>query len=190
MTGRYGAAVEEVRNSVSALMAAEALGLEPDRHGRCRCPFHNGNDRNLKLYGDDRGYYCFVCHTHGDVFSLVQGATGEGFTNALRWLCETFGIRMGNDTAFDAEAAQRAAQAQERRKAEREHRKEMQRVAYDMYLSAGDLLREMEKQRDEHAPKTPDEKWDPKFAEAVEAIPEILGMAEEMALDVFGGGKR
>ena len=82
-----------IRNSVTTLDVANALGLDVDRHGRCRCPFHHGQDRNMKIYEGNRGYYCFVCHKSGDCISLVTGVVPEiGYTDAMWWVNDQFGL--------------------------------------------------------------------------------------------------
>ena len=91
---------ETIRNSVSAEDVAKALGIEVDRHGRCRCPFHHGQDMNMKLYPGNRGYYCFVCHKSGDCISLVQGVVPESsYTDAMWWVNDQFrlGLRPANE---------------------------------------------------------------------------------------------
>lgn len=85
-----------IRQAVSCVDVARAVGLQPDAHGRCRCIFHNGQDRNMKVYPGDRGYYCFVCHAHGDCIRLAKQALGEGstYTQAARWIDDTFGLNV------------------------------------------------------------------------------------------------
>ncbi|MFV8802809.1 CHC2 zinc finger domain-containing protein [Faecalibacterium taiwanense] len=39
--------------------AAQAYGLEVNRHGKALCPFHN--DRHPSLYVANDHYYCFTC---------------------------------------------------------------------------------------------------------------------------------
>lgn len=80
-----------IRESVSSIEVAKALGLNVDMHGRCSCPFHQGHDRNLKLYPGNRGYYCFVCHRSGDCISLVTGVVPEcSYVDAIWWINDQF----------------------------------------------------------------------------------------------------
>ena len=80
-----------IRSSISALDVARALGLDVDMHGRCRCPFHQGHDRNMKIWGGNRGYYCFVCHKSGDCISLVTGVVPEcSYADAIWWINDQF----------------------------------------------------------------------------------------------------
>jgi len=82
-----------IRNTVSAIEVARALGLNVDRHGRCPCPFHHGQDFNLKLYEGNRGFYCFVCHESGDCIHLVQGVVPEcSYLDAMWWVNDQFGL--------------------------------------------------------------------------------------------------
>ena len=80
-----------IRNSVPTIDVARALGLNVDRHGRCSCPFHNGQDRNMKIYEGNRGYYCFVCHKGGDCISLVTGVVPDcSYVDAMWWINDQF----------------------------------------------------------------------------------------------------
>lgn len=82
-----------IRNTVSALDVARALGLNVDRHGRCSCPFHHGADRNMKVWEGNRGFYCFVCHAGGDCIRLVQGVVPEcSYVDAMWWVNDQFGL--------------------------------------------------------------------------------------------------
>lgn len=63
---------ETVKNNVSLREAAQAYGLEVNRHGKALCPFHN--DRHPSLYVANDHYYCFTCGEHGD-----SSASGSHF---------------------------------------------------------------------------------------------------------------
>lgn len=80
-----------IRESIPTIEVARVLGLNVDRHGRCSCPFHNGQDRNMKIYEGNRGYYCFVCHKGGDCISLVTGVVPEcSYVDAMWWINDQF----------------------------------------------------------------------------------------------------
>ena len=83
-----------IRSTVPAVEVGKALGFAVGHDGRCRCPFHGGDHRNLKLYGANRGYYCFVCHEHGDVIRLVKEYTHCSFIEAIEWLNDSFGLHL------------------------------------------------------------------------------------------------
>lgn len=86
---------DRIREEVPAIEAARELGLDVDMHGRCACPFHQGRDRNMRIYPGSRGCYCFVCHKSGGTVDLVKQVNGCGFMDAVRWINDTF--RLGLD---------------------------------------------------------------------------------------------
>lgn len=86
-----------IRTSVNTIDVARALGLNVDRNGRCSCPFHNGRDRNMKIYEGTRGYYCFVCHKGGDCISLVTGVVPDcSYADAMWWINDQFNLGYRN----------------------------------------------------------------------------------------------
>ena len=87
-------ACDLIRSTVSSIDTGRALGLNPRPDGRCKCPFHGGDHMNLKLYGPGRGYYCFVCHAHGDVIQLVKDYTQCSFAEAVEWISDAFGLKI------------------------------------------------------------------------------------------------
>lgn len=88
----YRNLAQTVISSVSCLDAAHAMGINTDYKGRCQCFFHGGDHRNLKIYGEDRGYYCFVCHAYGNVIDLVMKYQNISFMQAIEWLNDSFSL--------------------------------------------------------------------------------------------------
>lgn len=62
----------QIKANVSMVQAAQCYGLEVDRRGFARCPFHAEKSASLKVYEGDRGFYCFGCHSSGDVIDFVR----------------------------------------------------------------------------------------------------------------------
>ena len=83
----------EIRQRVSALQAAEAYGLQPDRGGFVHCPLHAGDHHgSLKLYPGDRGWHCFGCGAGGDVIDLVRKLFNLSFRQAVLRLDTDFSL--------------------------------------------------------------------------------------------------
>ena len=78
-----GSIAATIKERVSCLDAGKHMGLEPDSHGFCRCPFHQEKTGSLKLYKGDRGWHCFGCGANGDVISLTMGYYGITFRQAV-----------------------------------------------------------------------------------------------------------
>lgn len=179
-------AVQTIKDSVSALDAAGAMGLDVDRHGRCPCPFHNGKDRNMKLYPGDRGFNCFVCHESGDVIKLARQYYGTSFPDTVRWFNDTFHLGMDIDSPANAEVVKQAENAAKRRQAERYRKEKEARDRFDRMLDAEDMVRMLEDVRDRSVPRSPNEKWNDAFCTAIEKLPEARRYALECSMDCIG----
>ena len=80
---------ESVKQAVTTKQAAEAYGLEVDKHGMAICPFHEDHHPSLKL---DERYYCFGCHATGDVVDFTARLFGISPKSAALKLAQDFGI--------------------------------------------------------------------------------------------------
>lgn len=175
---RLTIAAQAIKSSVSALDAGESMGLEI-RRGRCRCPFHGGTDFNCVLYRGDRGYYCHVCKAGGDVIQFVREYYKMSFTDAVRWLNDTFRLGMDIDSPMDQDAVKQAENARKTRVEEKERQEWKERTQFELSLAADRILEMLEEQRDRNTPKTPGEAWNPQFCEAVRWIPAARRFAEK-----------
>ena len=108
-------AAERVIRGVSCVEAGKAMGIHTDAKGRCKCPFHGGEHNNLKLYGEGRGYYCFVCHEHGTVIDLVMKYKGMKFLDAISWMNDMFGLGIDLDQKSYRNRCKKAEQYMKRK---------------------------------------------------------------------------
>ena len=182
-------AAETIKENVSALDVGEAVGLEI-RRGRCRCPFHGGTDYNCVLYRGDRGFYCHVCKAGGDVIQFVREYYKMSFPDAARWLNNTFRLGMDIDSPMDQNAVKQAENARKTRVEEKERQEWKERTQFELFLAVDRILEMLEEQRDRNVPKTPWERWDPQFCEAVRLIPEVRRFAEDCMMKCMKEEKR
>ena len=171
-------AVQTIKDSVSALDVGQAMGLEI-RHGRCKCPIHNGGDFNCVLYKGNRGFYCHTCKAGGDVVTLVQQYYNMQFKETVAWFNTTFHLGMDIDSPMNPEAVRIAEKQQEMRRQMRENAEWLERFRFDMALLADMIVRALEKQRDENVPKTPYETWNKDFCDAVILLPKARRLADD-----------
>jgi len=179
---RLSVAADTIKNNVSALDVAEALGLDVDRHGRCACPFHNGKDRNLKLFPGNRGYTCFVCHHSGDVISFVREYNGMLFKDAIAWFDRTFNLGLNLDQKIDPAEQIRAEMALQRRRERHELLEWKKQMQFKLALLADRMVEKLEEERDEYRPRTYGA-WDERFVTAVKLLPEARRFAEECEIN-------
>ena len=169
-TVRLTLMTDTIRSTVSAYQAAEALGLRPDRHGRCACPVHHGKDRNCKLWKDDRGFYCYVCKKGGDVIRLVEVVNQCCFSEAVAWLNSAFQLGLDLDSADDKKASERALRAKEWR---------------SFCRDVGQYGNNLERDKEAYRPTKWNEEWDPRFVAALRNLPEAREMAVEASMTVI-----
>lgn len=171
-------AVDTIKASVSAMDVGQALGLEI-RHGRCQCPIHNGKDFNCVLYKGNRGYYCHVCKSGGDVIKFAQQYHNMSFKDTVAWFNSTFNLGMDIDSPPDPNAVKQAEMARKQREREQQEKARRNRMQYDLALAVDRIVQALEEQRDLYAPKTADEPWHPVFCNAIRLLPGAKRFAEK-----------
>lgn len=81
------------RNAKAAItprQAAQHYGLSAEPSGMAHCIFHDDRHPSMKL--NDTYFYCFSCHTHGDVIDLVAQLFHESPYDAAKRLASDFCI--------------------------------------------------------------------------------------------------
>ena len=81
---------ELVKQTIRVRDAAEHYGLQVNRSGMCRCPFHDDRHPSMKL--NEKYFYCFGCGATGDVIDLVARLFGLSSFKAAQKLAQNFGI--------------------------------------------------------------------------------------------------
>ena len=179
---KYNLFADTIKQSVSALDVGHALGWDI-RHGRCKCPLHNGDGYNMKLYPGNRGYMCWVCKSAGDVISLVRNYYSDmSYKQCLQWFRDTFNLPLDIDSSISPEQQRQAEIALKRRKNAIEFQEWKDRMQFNLALLADDFVRLLEDIRDERRPRTYGE-WDPGFCTAVVLLPEARRFADDCMMD-------
>lgn len=181
-------AAQTIKESISALDVAEAIGLEI-RHGRCRCPFHNGHDFNCALYKGNRGWFCHVCKLGGDSISFAQQYYGMSFKDTVAWFNDTFHLGMNIESPMEPEAFETAKKRQRTLKAKREAAAFTDRMRYRRMLTCADCLKAMEECIERNAPKGPEDEFGPLFRKTADAIPEVREMLADYEIGSMRDGK-
>lgn len=171
-------AAQTIKDNVTAQDVGQLLGLEM-RHGRCKCPIHGGTDFNCVLFKGNRGFYCYVCKTGGDVISFAEKYHKMTFKDAVGWLNDTFHLGLDIGSPITPEQRRQAETAQKTRKEAIEFQQWKEQMKFDMVLAADQILEIAEEQRDRNTPKTPNEPWNRAFCDAVRVLPAARMFAEE-----------
>lgn len=169
---------EAIKERVSCLEFARFIGLNPDKAGFVRCPFHNEKTASLKIFnGQSRGWYCFGCGTGGDVISLASKYYGLGFRDTLKRLNDDFNLGLINNGDLRPKINALSALELARRKTVR-IKKERQKNALEAeYLATLDKWLKCDRIINDFDPKTAADLF-PK--EVVEAYNDIPGLREKL----------
>ena len=159
---------ETIETTVTMRQVAEHYGLEVNRNGMARCPFHNDRHPSLKL--NENYFYCFGCGVTGDVIDFVAKLFGVSSYEAAKKIAFDFGIDPDNPPA--AVALQKPKYPLAR--AFRQEELHCQRVLCD-------YLHLLEQWKVQYALKTPEDVLDDRFVEACQMIDRIEDIADTLA---------
>ena len=181
----YSAFTDTIRDSVSALQVGIDYGLNPGRDGRWPCIFCSGaRDDTLKLYGHNRGFYCYRCHKSGDVISLYRQITGAGFRQAVEDLNGQYGLNLPLKNA-DEDPMRKAKALAEKRKQELEEKERRDRKLLEDLWNAADAVQLLEYFKENLAPKTRDELWRQRFIVALRYLPQLTYLRDCLYDEVY-----
>ena len=147
---------ELVKQTIHVRDAAEHYGLQVNRSGMCRCPFHDDRHPSMKLNEDY--FYCFGCGTTGDVIDFVARLFGLSSYEAAKKLAYDFGMDPDKPPA-----AMALKKPYPLARAFRNDEMHCQRVLCD-------YLHLLERWKVEYAPQSPEDDPDDRFVEACHMI--------------------
>lgn len=156
-----------IKSAVTMSDICERYDIEVSKTGFTVCPFHNEKTPSLKVYKNNRGYYCFGCGKGGDVISFVEGYFNLDYKNAVEKINRDFslGLPLGRKMSLrekfelDRKDKERKKQREEK-KTEEENKLKRYRDAYAEWIEVDRIIRS-------HRPKNADEPLDLEFAKAL-----------------------
>lgn len=167
---------------------AGRYGYEPNRSGFLRCPFHSGDHTaSLKIYPDDRGWYCFGCHRGGGPVEFVMELEGLPFREAISKLNSDFslGLTLFHEDMTPMELERMKREAARKREEVRAEREAMARQDAEelrltlMYRTGWTALRDK-----------PEEQWTPLECECVRDLAVIEYRLENLIEKRWADGNR
>ena len=110
--------IEEVKLNNPMPEVVRRYGIEINRSGFCRCPFHNEKTASMKIY--PTSFFCYGCGVGGDVIDFVRLYERCDFKTAFRMLGGEFDSHTKKHalSAYKRDADKRTREKQTARKAE------------------------------------------------------------------------
>lgn len=155
---------DTLKARVTVLQAAAHYGVKIGRNGMCRCPFHSDKTPSMKI--NKTYFYCFGCHSTGDVIDFTARLFNLSPLEAARKLATDFGIDP-NTPVSAAVALPRIRQEESQR--EREGRCTSVLIEYEQLLKS---------RQQRFAPVHPSEEWDDRLVSASHALPQVSYMID------------
>ena len=160
---------QTVKSAITVPQAAKVYGMEPDRHGMVRCPFHFDSHPSMKL--NDNYYYCFGCGANGDVIDLIAKLFDLNPRQAAEKLAYDFGLDP------DKPPANAIALPLPKRGLTDEQRAD---IAYCLRVLT-DYLDLLYDWREHYKPTNPEEPQDERFVEALHMTDLIEHLTDHIA---------
>lgn len=111
----------EIKDQTKMIDVVRRYGIDVNRAGFCRCPFHDEKTASMKIY--DKSFYCYGCGAGGDVFDFVMQIEHCGFAQAYSILGGTAQKRTGAAllAEYNREVKRRAKERRVHEAAEKLH---------------------------------------------------------------------
>jgi len=155
---------DTLKARITVPQAAAYYGVRIGQNGMCRCPFHSDKTPSMKI--NETYYYCFGCHSTGDVIDFTARLFNLSPLDAARKLALDFGIDP-NTPVSAAVAFPRIRQEESQR--EREGRCASVLIEYERLLK---------NRQQRFAPVHPSDEWDGRFISASHALPQVSYMID------------
>ena len=81
-----------IKEHLKLRQVVEYYGFKMNRAGFINCPIHGEKTASLKIYNNDKGFYCFGCGEGGDVITFTMKVFSIDFKTAITKLKNDFGI--------------------------------------------------------------------------------------------------
>ena len=167
-----------IKDMLDFAVVATAYGLDFNRAGFARCPFHNEKTASFKIK-DRHSAHCFGCGWSGDVISFTGQLFNLDFEQSMRKLINDFNLPIVTDRKMtlreSSELTANYNEAITEYNRRRQAAKELQR-RYDNLL---EVYATLDKWKREYAPESPTEPIDEHY---IIACKEIDGAAYRLML--------
>ena len=150
---------DTLKARVTVPQAAAHYCVKIGRNGMCRCPFHSDKTPSMKI--NETYFYCFGCHSTGDVIDFTARLFNLSPLEAARKLATDFGIDPNTPVSATV-ALPRIRQEESQR--EREGHCASVLIEYERLLK---------NRQQRFAPVHPSDEWDGRFVSASHALPQV-----------------
>jgi hypothetical protein len=153
----------DVKQALNIRQVVEHYGFNVNRAGLIKCPIHREKTPSMKIYNNNKGFYCFGCNAGGTVIDFVMKLFGVDCKTAINKLIEDF--RLNNTvklTKFEKMKIAVNESLRKKKQQEYEKREEEYWIEFEKYA-------ELDVQKIRNKPKIGEEMND-LFIEALQKL--------------------
>ena len=174
--------VEQIKSQINMRDVLNKYGIELNRQGFAKCPFHVEKSASFKLFANDTKYKCFGCGKSGDVISFVKEYFNLDFKQAIERINVDFGLMLPIHGKMDYRAEQRARQLLRERKTKQAETNKQKQALQDEYIQAFNKYHKCVRDMTFYKPLTQDEPLKAEFVWAAHNI-DLAEFKMNIALD-------
>lgn len=160
-----------IKDAVTCRQFADFIGLSVNRSGFAVCPFHGEKTASLRIYDKTNSWYCFGCHSGGDVLTFARLYYKVSFPETVKILAQQYDINCDNKPDIKNAVNKAVLEMQRKKKARRIEQLEIEYwTCYESWLDADQKAVDL-------APKTMYDDFTQSWSEAVikrESLKETL----------------
>ena len=171
---------ELIKERISMKDVCDKYGIRVNRINKAICPFHPDKNPSMHVYPGKRGFFCFVCGTHGDVIDFVSKYFQLPFRESLKRIDSDFQLNLGIGEELTEEQIAEQKRIQYKRRKQRDLEKKTHKELEDEFFNAVAKLHDVESRIMDNSPLS-DSDPDAEFWSAVSELPsakEKLEIAE------------
>ena len=169
---------EEIKARVDMRQIAELYHLEVNSSGFAHCPFHAGDRTpSLRIYGGNKGFYCFGCGAGSSVIDFVERAEKTSLVSACKKIDADFKLGLFEQRITRNERLRRTIERSQLNR-ERENAKKREIEAEEEYYTLLKRVDEYSSIIKNQAPQTSADKLTDEFIEAIKNIDTAKFMLE------------
>lgn len=155
--------LEEIKSLITMDDILDKYGFEKNRAGYITCPFHSEKTASLKINRSGKSFKCYGCRASGTVIDFVMMLFNINIGQALLRINEDFNLNLSSKRADSRKIIELREQQRKKRAELEAYRKQ-----YDDNIME---FKRLWKAKQEKAPKSAEENFDPAFCEALNKLP-------------------
>lgn len=160
---------DQIKAAVTMSDVCAAYGIDLDRKGFCKCPFHAEKTGSMKIYPD--GFKCFGCGEAGDQIDFVKKYFNLSFPDAQKKLNDDFRLGLPIGEKLSADKRREAERAARERQKQAQERKQTRERLKNAYKHALDWWVYLDTVRMENTPRRESGGFNAEYAWALKKLP-------------------